>query len=366
MKTQQITEGEAKILIPDTNKYSSPEEAPVFYNPEMEFDRSLSIAVTKAFFEDKEEQIEALDALSATGVRAIRYAKELKAKTVANDTKEEAIKLIDKNIELNREVDVKRRNEDANYLFHTKGRYDFIDIDPFGSPSPYVRNSFKALNRKRSLLGVTATDLGALSGHYPKTCFRRYGIKCRVNPWEHEMGLRNLIYSVFSAAAKEGFAVDPVLSYWRRHYYRAFFYVRKSERWINKNLSKVGYISFCENCGRRKTTKLMKELDPTCECGENMKTVGPTWISYLGEDTLGRKIEFFDPLFSKIKGEMNIKELHYDTHRMASVLESSLKKKDHYIKQLKSEGYKARETMFTGHGFRTNAPQEKVMRILKD
>ncbi len=366
MKLKKIQEGKVNLLVPDSEVYSSPEESPVFYNPLMEFDRSLSIEVAREFFKGKKEEIEVLDALSATGVRALRYSKELGAKAVANDTKEVALELMEKNIGINPEVDVRRSRKDANALFHEKGRYDFIDIDPFGSPTPYVRNSFKAINRKRGLLAVTATDLGALSGHYPKTCFRRYCTTCRVNPWEHEVGLRNLIYSVFLSAAQEGFAVDPVMSYWKRHYYRAFFYVRKSKRWVNRNLCNVGFVGFCVNCGRRKVNSSIENMVAECKCGKKMKIIGPTWIGYLSAWEFVRNVGFPDPLLSRIKEDSRIKELHYDTHRMASVLGSSLKKKDDCIERLTSKGYKASETMFTGHGFKTNAPKEVVLEILKE
>ena len=101
-------------------------EQEVFYNPAMETNRDLSIAVSQVFVkllkeenetkkrkrlakedlplkDDKREGIRILEALSATGLRSIRYAKEVEGvhSIVANDIEPSAIEAIKRNIQFN-------------------------------------------------------------------------------------------------------------------------------------------------------------------------------------------------------------------------------------------------------------------------
>ncbi len=362
MKIKEIKEGEIKLSIPDPEEYESPENAPVFYNPVMEKDRTLSTEILRNFFMDKKPRV--LDALSATGARAIRYEKEAGAEAVANDADPKAVKLIKENAKKN-EVEVQANESDANKLLTSGEKFDCVDLDPFGSPAPFLNNAFKGLEKRKSLLAVTATDLGALSGHYPKTCFRRYGTRCQVNPFNHEIGLRNLIYSVYKFGAVNEFTVDPILCYWRKHYYRCFFEVKRSKTGINRNMNSIGYLAWCENCGRRKKVGLFEDINNGCRCGSDMNIIGPTWLDYMGEDEFIDELEFHEPFFQTLRKEMKIKELHYDTHWMASKTSDTAKKKKECIKELEEDGYRANETIFTGHGFRTNAPQERVREIFQ-
>lgn len=115
-----IREGKAEIVL-------SQECSNVFYNRVQEFNRDLSVSVIQIFeriyrqekqefiqrrnvplddSHDHHRQVESylglyiLEALSATGLRAIRYAKELEGirKVLANDYSQEAVHTIEKNI----------------------------------------------------------------------------------------------------------------------------------------------------------------------------------------------------------------------------------------------------------------------------
>ena len=100
-----VTEGLATIHI--TNESSTD----VFYNPVQQFNRDVSIAVISQFIEDNKkdekyhfkEGITILEALSATGLRSIRYAKEIKEckRIIANDFSKRAVESIQYNIEAN-------------------------------------------------------------------------------------------------------------------------------------------------------------------------------------------------------------------------------------------------------------------------
>ena len=116
--TQEITEGKATILFPISNT--------VFYNNVQVFNRDMSVAVIKLFKETyfpevngnqhESKTFKILEALSATGLRAIRYAREVLNvnEIVANDFSKEAVANIERNIKYNNvENIVKAQNSDA-------------------------------------------------------------------------------------------------------------------------------------------------------------------------------------------------------------------------------------------------------------
>lgn len=118
IQTQEITEGRATILFPTSNT--------VFYNNVQVFNRDMSVAVIKLFKETyflevsgnqhKNKTFKILEALSATGLRAIRYAREIPNvdEITANDFSKEAVTNIERNIKHNDvENIVKAQNSDA-------------------------------------------------------------------------------------------------------------------------------------------------------------------------------------------------------------------------------------------------------------
>ena len=100
------------------------------------------------------------------------------------------------------------------YAHKRQHRFDVVDIDPYGSPHPFLDASVQCV-KEGGLLCVTATDMAGmfqtsgffqqayviiirsqhtvLCGNYPGTCYGKYGgipLKGKVC---HEMALRLLI-----------------------------------------------------------------------------------------------------------------------------------------------------------------------------
>ena len=92
---QTIEEGKAEAFIypGETTK-----KLTVFYNPEMQEHRNLTISILNSYFPDN---FLALDALAGSGIRGIRIIKETKGNVVFNDVTTDAFNLIKKNLELN-------------------------------------------------------------------------------------------------------------------------------------------------------------------------------------------------------------------------------------------------------------------------
>lgn len=59
-------------------------------------------------------------------------------------------------------------------LFLTTVRFDVVDIDPFGTASPFLNTAVQCL-RSGGLLCVTSTDLAVLCGSTPGTSMGKYG-----------------------------------------------------------------------------------------------------------------------------------------------------------------------------------------------
>lgn len=122
-----------------------------------------------------------LEALSATGLRSIRYAKEVPGiKTIiANDLSLKAVESIRENVKNNNvEHLVVPNSSDAKTLMYTsiseEKRFNVIDLDPYGSPTRFLDAAVQSIC-DGGLLLITATDMAVFSGSTPEACYVKYG-----------------------------------------------------------------------------------------------------------------------------------------------------------------------------------------------
>jgi len=155
-----IVEGKAEILYQTSNTDKS--GGPVFYNPVQEFNRDISVLILNTFAKykqpkdvDKTMQYEVLEALAATGLRSIRFIKEVPAitKIIINDFDPNAIAAVKKNLEHNT-IDLSKvqlENKDANVLMReatsTNKLFDVIDLDPYGTAIDFLDAAIRALKQ---------------------------------------------------------------------------------------------------------------------------------------------------------------------------------------------------------------------------
>ena len=181
-----------------------------------------------------------LDGFGGTGIRAIRANLELGIRSVVSETNPVSVDLIRHNVERNSaEVDVIKEPFQAVV---SKGLYDFIDIDPYGSAIPYLDEAIYFV-RNGGYIGVTATDLSALTGSVPSKTRRRYGAYVANDRHRHEMGIRLLLADVCRRAAAMDRYVDPVISFWRGHYYRVIFRVKNGSARADAMLKEVSTVN---------------------------------------------------------------------------------------------------------------------------
>ena len=195
-----VREGQAEVVFPSREE--------VFYNPVQEFNRDLSIAVIQEYANEAEVEggIKILEALAASGLRSVRFAKELQGieSVVANDWSRQAVESIERNVRHNQVEDiVTGHNGDAALLMYQhkqkKDRFDVIDLDPYGSPTPFLDAAVQAVS-EGGLLCVTATDMAVLCGNSPETCYTKYGAISIKSRSCHEIAVRILLQCLESHA----------------------------------------------------------------------------------------------------------------------------------------------------------------------
>lgn len=362
MKFEIVTEGKTQFYVA-LGKISK--KLPVFYNPAKEFDRDISVIFLKATGKKF-----VLDLLAASGARGLRLAKEAGAKVWFNDINPEAFKLIKKNVKINKIKPIGITNKPAdNLLISLERKFDFIDIDPFGSPINYVYQAIPKIG-KNGILAVTATDTAPLFGVYPQTCFRKYGsFPLHVN-FGHELGIRILAKAVIEIAAKQNVCLTPIFSHATQHYYRIYF--KASPSYVKNVLENIGFIYFCRKCKNRFATKF--EHKEICTCSNKLEFAGPLYIGNLWdiktvEEMLKQcKNKFINILKAKhskflqtINSEAKVgAQCFYETDEFGK----AEPKINELIEKLQKAGFKASRTHFSGKGIRTNAQYEEIKKFL--
>ncbi len=274
---QTVTEGSATIRTSTEKKISK--ELEVFYNPIMKLNRDLTILLLKHWPKD---QLVIADILAGTGVRSIRLLKELPKKRIkailANDLNPGHI---EENLALNQITQDPRitvTHTDASKALLAMRPAHYIDIDPYGSPNPFLDAAIKRL-AIGGILAVTATDTAALAGTYPKACRRKYWAEPMRNSLMHEVGLRILARKVQLEGAQFDRALTPILAYAEQHYYRILFKMQKSKTATDRMLGRHQYLLHCASCGKNAYSS---NHDATC-CDQPMRWAGPLFSGQLQE-----------------------------------------------------------------------------------
>lgn len=241
----------------------------------------------------KGPSIRILDALSATGLRALRYAHELPFPTtvVSNDLLEAAVASIKLNVRHNKleEKIVVNHGNAVGHMYSimcdemakgaaataTRGpgpnarqqqqaarsqKYDVIDLDPYGTAATFLDAAVQAVRDDGGLLCVTCTDPGVwASNGYPEKCFALYGGVPLKGFHSHEAGLRLIVHAVATSAARYGLAVEPLLSLSIDYYARVFVRVKRSPASVKFLAGRTMMVYNCDaGCGAWETQPLLR------------------------------------------------------------------------------------------------------------
>ncbi|MCK4521593.1 MAG: tRNA (guanine(10)-N(2))-dimethyltransferase [Nanoarchaeota archaeon] len=341
-----IKEGKA-VLDVKTEKIVS-KKMDVFYNPVMKFNRDISVLLLNCI--DKRNLQIGLP-LAGSGIRGVRFLLELrkgKIKSIRfNDYDKKAVNSIKKNLKLNK-IKLNKKiiveNKDANLFLLESHGFDYIDIDPFGSPNPYLDSSVRRISRE-GILAVTATDTAALTGTYIKTCLRKYWAVPLKNELMHEIGLRILIRKIQLIGAQYEKALIPIFSYFKDHYFRVFFRCEK---------------------GRKKADSVLEQHGM-------FDNAGPLWLGGLWDKRLvnlmekKNDIEENKKILRIIKEESRIDVVgFYDITKLAKKYKIKvLPKQDELIAKIKKKGFKASPTHFRENSVRSDVKEKEFVGLVK-
>jgi len=391
-----VTEGRASVYLPPS----------VFYNPVQEFNRDLTIAVitehvrefsssdkrevrkqsrrlsddttskskpgddetvsefdSRVNVEDEMDKVKAtanengvrmLEGLAASGLRSVRFALEvpLVHEVVANDFDQTAVEYIRRNAAHNN-VDhlITASCSDAAMLMYTNrhqsNRFDVVDLDPYGSPAPFLDSAVQCVSNG-GLLCVTCTDMAVLCGNAAETCRAKYGAVSLRVPYCHEMALRIILQSIAGHAARYQRFIEPLLSISADFYVRVFVRIRTGQSRVKELATKLSNVYHCRSCGAFSLQPLMVKnrnlytvgsgppVGQTCEhCGGRHAFCGPIWSaaihdvdfvqrvrkSVLDDDTLFPNTrQRIDGILGVVSEELQGQPLYYVGDALCSIL----------------------------------------------
>ncbi|KAI9595646.1 N2,N2-dimethylguanosine tRNA methyltransferase [Syncephalis fuscata] len=406
-----ITEGKATILFPNTNE--------VFYNPVQQFNRDMSIAAIKTWgveylktrkrrYSDNgpvtaDRGFSVLEALSATGLRSIRYAKEIESldHVVANDIEPDAVKSIRRNMAHNgvSEDKIRPSERDACALMYECRdpikQFDVIDLDPYGSASPFLDGAVQAV-ADGGLLCITCTDLAVLSGsNHPETCFAKYGGTPVRAEFCHEMALRLVLHSLQTSAARYKRCITPLASFSIDFYIRMFVRVHTSPKGVKQVANKTAMIYHCTGCrsfteqplGKITTNGTQEKFgvasaptanSPCQYCGHTLHIGGPYWSAPIhNAEFLSRMLEHVKTseglyatqprmigMLSVASEELDV-PFYYTLSALASAVQGNTPPLPIVFSAILNLGYKVSVSHAARGSIKTNAPTSVLWDIMR-
>ncbi|CAK7565989.1 MAG: RNA methyltransferase tRNA(m5U54)methyltransferase [Sporothrix epigloea] len=318
--------------------------------------------------------IRILDALSATGLRALRYAHELPfgVSVTANDLLAAATESIRRNVALNGLTDkiAVTQSDALAHMYnvvakdltavaeaaaapgirnHEKGaprykysdKYDVIDLDPYGTGANFFDAAVQSVRSDGGLLCVTCTDAGVWASQgYPEKCFALYGGVPMKGAQSHEAGLRIVLHALSSSAARYGLTITPLLSLSIDFYCRVFVTVNRSPANVKFLAGKTMVAYNCDQgCGAWTTQPLLRThshpnkkssgtffkytfatgptAEPRCEhCDSKTHLAGPMYAGPIHQaDFVQRILDDLPSVDTSIYGT---------THRIRGMLQTAL------------------------------------------
>lgn len=237
------------------------------------------------------------------------------------------------------------------------GSFDYVDVDPYGSPVPFVEAALAAI-RPNGVLAVTATDMMVLAGVQKGACERRYGarpVRGRLGP---EGGLRIVLAYLARVARARGRTVRPLLAYVRDHHVRAYLEVAPASPGDSDPV---------------RTVELDRWTGP--ELG-GAGPWGPLWLGPLFDPDLVRAMQvpaaaavpratatFLDRLREEVTADV---PFYFEANRLAAELALPMPPSLlAMISGLRARGYRAARTHARPEGFRTDAARSVVAELAR-
>ncbi len=327
----------------------------MFYNPGMAWDRDLGVAFVRAWAPGGAHDRTGWDVTAATGVRGLRLFGETAAFSAftLTESNERAFTVLAANAA--RTPGTRAIRADAREP-PPPGSFEYVDLDPYGSPLPFLDGALRA-TATGGVLAVTATDLPVLAGAQAAATLRRYGarpVRGRLGP---EGGLRILLMRLALDARRAGRSVRPLLAYVRGHYVRVYVLLEAG----GDRPDPVGTIEDGAWTG--------PPLGPE-------PRYGPLWLGPLADPAVVARMEPAEPagrgaevagFLGRYREELEVPApFYYEPNSLAARLGLRQPPSVERLREaLAANGFRAARTHVRSEGLRTDAPRSDVDRIAR-
>ncbi|XP_020597224.1 probable tRNA (guanine(26)-N(2))-dimethyltransferase 2 [Phalaenopsis equestris] len=342
-----------------------------------------------------------LEALAASGLRALRYALEVDGlgPVIALDNDEASIKACMRNIKFNGSTacsKVEAYHADARvYMLTNQKEFDVVDLDPYGSPSVFLDSAVQAIT-DGGILMCTATDMAVLCGGNGEVCYSKYGSYPLKGKYCHELALRILLASIESHANRYKRYIVPILSVQMDFYIRVFVRIFTSASAIKNTPLKLSYVYQCVGCdsfhlqcvGRtvfknnsvRHAPGFGPVVPQVCsDCGKKFNMGGPIWSAPMHDQewvlsilenakAMKERYPAYGKIFAvltAISEELHDVPLFLSLHNLCGTLKCTSPSAEMFRSAVFNAGYRISGTHVNPLGLKTDAPMEVIWDIMR-
>ncbi|NJL87600.1 MAG: tRNA (guanine-N1)-methyltransferase [Leptolyngbyaceae cyanobacterium SM1_1_3] len=354
--------------------------AHAFYRPQSQVGRDLAI-LAAALYKKQHGQLRVLDAMTGCGVRPLRYQLEAEADWIwANEANPEVQATLVKNLSLGmRPRSYRITQQDANQIFFScyqqRDFYDLVDIDSFGSPTPFLQTGLWA-TKVGGLLYLTNTDTRTTGGHNVDQSVQIYGACARAHPAVHEQGLRLLIGATLQQATAKGMQVQPVFSLFNGSVHRVMLRLVLDQPWVAEN---YGFLGYCHGCGHYETVSWRRLGDarcPACQAHASrpLTLSGPLWLGPLHDVALLEQMvqlaqDWNWPrrvrLLQIMVAEADLPPYYFALGEIGRHGQTDIPRRDRLIERLRDRGYRATLTHLDSQAIKTDAAMTTCIELAK-
>ncbi|XP_009624965.1 tRNA (guanine(26)-N(2))-dimethyltransferase 1-like isoform X3 [Nicotiana tomentosiformis] len=342
-----------------------------------------------------------LEALSASGLRALRYAREVEGigQVVALDNDKVSVEACRRNIRFNGAVACSKLEShlaDARvYMLTHPKEFDVVDLDPYGSPSLFLDSAVQSV-ADGGILMCTATDLAVLCGGNGEVCYSKYGSYPLRGKYCHEMALRILLACIESHANRYKRYIVPVLSVQMDFYVRVFVRIYSSASAMKNTPLKLSYVYQCTGCdsfhlqpvGRTISKDNRLRYHPgfgpavpqeCSDCGKKFNMGGPIWSAPIHDQEWVaavladvKSMKEWYPAYDRIcavltaiSEELPDVPLFLSLHNISATLKCTSPSAVMFHSAVINAGYRISGTHMNPLGLKTDAPMHTIWDIMR-
>ncbi|CAN6479769.1 unnamed protein product [Victoria cruziana] len=341
------------------------------------------------------------NALAASGLRALRYAREVEGlgAVIALDNDRVAFEACKQNIKLNgsfafSKVEPELADARVYMLTHQK-EFDVVDIDPYGSPSVFLDSAVQSVV-DGGMLMCTATDMAVLCGNDGDVCYSKYGSYHSKGKYCHEMALRILLACIESHANRYKRYIVPVLSVSVDFYIRVFVRIYTSANAMKSSPLKLSYVYQCSGCdsfhlqavartvSKHNRVRYAPAYGPVVpqecsDCGKRFNLAGPIWsapihdqewISSILSNVVSSRdrypaYERISAVLTAVSEELLDVPLYISLHSLSATLKCESPSTALFRSAVMNAGYRISGTHANPLGLKSDAPMSVIWDIMR-